>query len=105
TVGGLQFLGKGEERAIGQVVAVDEEELGVADRGVVELELLTRQGLGHRSTLRQAFTGQSRPRRSTSVADTLGTVPLLAPRPAPLGIARRHRARGRRRRRPAAAAA
>ncbi len=41
----LQLLGQREERAVREVVAVDEEELGVARRPVVEDELLPRQRL------------------------------------------------------------
>ena len=43
-----QLLGQREERAVGEVVAVDEEELGVAGGRVVELQLLSGQRLGHR---------------------------------------------------------
>ncbi len=50
-VGRLELLGKREERAVGEVVAVDEEELGVANGRVVELELLSRQRLRHDATL------------------------------------------------------
>ena len=37
--------GQGEEGPVGEVVAVDEEELGVPRGPVVELQLLARQGL------------------------------------------------------------
>ena len=40
-----QLLRQREERAVGEVVPVDEEELGVARRGVVELELFPAQRL------------------------------------------------------------
>ena len=51
TVGGLQLLREREERAVREVVPVDEEELGVAGGRVVEDELLAGQGLRHPSTL------------------------------------------------------
>ena len=41
----LQLLGEREERPVCEVVAVDEEELGIPCRPVVELELRTRQRL------------------------------------------------------------
>jgi hypothetical protein len=41
----LQLLGQREERAVCEVVAVHEEELGVPCRPVVEDELLPRQRL------------------------------------------------------------
>ena len=44
-VGRLQLLGEREERAVREVVAVDEEELGVARGRVVEDELLAGQRL------------------------------------------------------------
>ena len=40
-----ELLRQREERAVGEVVAVDEEELGVARGRVVELELLAGQRL------------------------------------------------------------
>ena len=46
TVGRLELLGEGEERAVGEVVPVDQEELRSLGRPVVELELLARQRLG-----------------------------------------------------------
>ena len=46
-VGRLQLLGQREERAVGEVVAVDEEQLRALDRPVVELELLPGQRLRH----------------------------------------------------------
>src|SRR5581483_702373 len=50
-----ELLREGEEGAVGEVVAVDEEELGLAGRRVVELELRSRQGLGrHGSSVRFA---------------------------------------------------
>ena len=39
TLGRRELLGEGEEGAVGEVVAVDEEELGVPRRPVVELQL------------------------------------------------------------------
>src|SRR5205823_5991178 len=42
-----QLLGEREVGAVGEVVAVDEEELGVAGRCVVELQLLPCQRLRH----------------------------------------------------------
>ena len=48
-VGGRELLGQREEGAVGEVVAVDEEEVGVARGRVVELELLPGQRL--RTTL------------------------------------------------------
>ena len=48
-VGRLELLGEGEERAIGEVVPVDQEELRSLGRPVVELELLARQRLGAHS--------------------------------------------------------
>src|SRR5205814_1520029 len=42
-----QLLGKREERAVSEVVAVDEEELRVARGCVVEVELCAGQRLGH----------------------------------------------------------
>jgi hypothetical protein len=62
TVGRLELLGQREEGAVGEVVAVDEEELGVAYRGVVELELLAGQRLRHALTLRCATHVESSPR-------------------------------------------
>ena len=47
----LKLLREREERAVGEVVAVDEEELGVAHGRVVELELLACQRLRHASTV------------------------------------------------------
>ena len=44
--GRLELLGQREVRAVGEVVAVDEEELGLLRRAVVELELLAGQRLG-----------------------------------------------------------
>ena len=44
-LGGGELLRQREERAVGEVVAVDEEDVGIAYRRVVELELLARQGL------------------------------------------------------------
>ena len=44
-LGRRELLRQREERAVGEVVAVDEEELGVARGRVVELELLACQGL------------------------------------------------------------
>ena len=46
-----ELLGEGEEGAVGEVVAVDEEELGIADGAVVELELCARESLRHRPTV------------------------------------------------------
>ena len=40
-----ELLGQGEKGPVGEVVAVDEEELRVSRRPVVELQLLARQGL------------------------------------------------------------
>ena len=40
-----ELLGQREEGAVGEVVAVDEEDVGVAYRSVVELQLLAGQGL------------------------------------------------------------
>jgi hypothetical protein len=40
-----QLLRQREEGTVGQVVAVDQEQLRIARRGVVELELLPRQRL------------------------------------------------------------
>jgi hypothetical protein len=52
SVGRLQLLREREERAVRQVVAVDEEQLGVARWAIVEDELLTRERLrGHAWTL------------------------------------------------------
>ncbi len=48
-VGRRELLGQREERAVGEVVAVDDEEVGVARRRVVEVELGSRQGLRHRA--------------------------------------------------------
>ena len=47
TLGRRELLGEGEEGAVGEVVAVDEEELGVPRRPVVELQLLAGERLGH----------------------------------------------------------
>src|SRR6185437_12070382 len=44
-----ELLGEREESAIGEVVSVDEKELGIADRRVVELQLLAGQSLGTHS--------------------------------------------------------
>ena len=44
-LGGRELLRQRKERAVGEVVAVDEEQGGIARRGVVELELFARQGL------------------------------------------------------------
>ena len=44
-----ELLRKGEEGAVGEVVAVDEEELGVPRRPVVELQLLSGEGLRRHS--------------------------------------------------------
>ena len=43
-----ELLGQREVRPVGEVVAVDEEEIGVAGGRVVELQLLSCQRLGHR---------------------------------------------------------
>ena len=43
-----ELLGQREEGAVGEVVSVDEEELAVARRRVVDLELCAGQGLWHR---------------------------------------------------------
>src|SRR4029453_13356860 len=45
-----KLLRKREEGAIGEVVAIDEEEPGVAHRGGVELQFLARQGFGSHAT-------------------------------------------------------
>ncbi len=45
-VGRLQLLGEREERAVREVVPVDQEELRVLDGRVVELELLPGESLG-----------------------------------------------------------
>ena len=44
-LGRRQLLGQREEGAVGEVVAVDEEQLGLARRPVVELQLRAREGL------------------------------------------------------------
>ena len=44
-VGRLELFGQREVRAVGEVVAVDEEQLRPVDRAVVELELLARERL------------------------------------------------------------
>jgi hypothetical protein len=53
-VGRLQLLGEREEGAVGEVVAVDEEQLRPLDRPVVELELLPGQRLRHGSSVTHA---------------------------------------------------
>ena len=45
-----QLLGEREEGAVREVVAVDEEQLGVTGWRVVDLQLGAGQGLGHRSS-------------------------------------------------------
>jgi hypothetical protein len=51
-LGRRELLGKREERPVGEVVAVDEEELGVARGTVVELQLGAREGFrGHAASL------------------------------------------------------
>jgi hypothetical protein len=50
-VGRLELLRKREERAVREVVAVDEEELRAADGPVVELKLLPGQRLRHRPSV------------------------------------------------------
>ena len=52
-----QLLREREERAVGEVVAVDEEELGVAGRRVVELQLGTGERLHHGSECMPARGG------------------------------------------------
>ena len=42
----LQLLGEREERPVGEVVSVDEEQLGSLDRPVIEHELVAGEGLG-----------------------------------------------------------
>ena len=84
-----ELLGQREEGAVGEVVAVDEEELGVARGRVVELELRPRSASS--ATLRSMLS----PPSPTAVT----RVPLLSGS----RIARRRRPR--RRRRAAAAAA
>ena len=49
-----ELLRQGEVRPVGEVVAVDEEELGLPRGSVVDLELGPGQGLGHADTLRRA---------------------------------------------------
>ena len=73
-VGRLQLLGEREERAVREVVAVDEEELGVAGRRVVELELLAGQRLrAHRES-----RGGDRRRSACLVGWRMPRVPLLS---------------------------
>jgi hypothetical protein len=70
-VGRLQLLREREERAVGEVVAVDEEELGLAGGPVVELQLLARQGLRH--GLKVSGPGLGRPGPlSSDVAGWIG---------------------------------
>jgi hypothetical protein len=62
-VGRLELLRKCEERAVGEVVAVDEKELRVADGAVVELELLAGDGLrAHPATVSSATATAKGPR-------------------------------------------
>ena len=88
-VGRLQLLGEREERAVREVVAVDEEELGVACRPVVEHELLAGQRL--RAHLQLYGHGNRRDReavafgtcasihaRDRTCADRHACVPLLS---------------------------
>ena len=89
-----QLLGQREERAVGEVVAVDEEELGVARRGVVELELLPGQRLrGHLCESTSRDPARDRPLRRRASRRR-----RRAPRRAPRArIARSSRCSGRRR--------
>ena len=58
-----ELFGEGEEGAIGEVVAVDEEELGLPCGAVVELQLLACQRLRHTSKL--SSRGDGTPRDSS----------------------------------------
>ena len=58
-----ELLREREERAVGEVVAVDEEELGVPRGAVVELQLLSGEGLRHRPKL--SSRGDDAPRDSS----------------------------------------
>ena len=60
-----ELLGQREERAVGEVVAVDEEELGVARGRVVELELLPVSVFGDTRSTRSASVRASRCSRCT----------------------------------------
>ena len=57
-LGRRELLGQREERPVGEVVAVHEEELGVAGGPVVELELGPGQRLRHGPTLRSGRAAQ-----------------------------------------------
>ena len=58
-----ELLREREEGAVREVVAVDEEELGVPSRPVVELQLLSGEGLRHR--LKLSSRDDDAPRHST----------------------------------------
>ena len=57
SLGRGELLGQREVRAVGEVVAVDEEQLGVASRPVVELELFAGERFRHEPSLRRPGPG------------------------------------------------
>ena len=68
-----ELLGEREVRPVGEVVAVDEEQLGVAGRAVVELELLPGEGLRHGSE--STANASTRPRSSGDRVELEATMP------------------------------
>src|SRR5204863_10177699 len=82
-----KLLRQREEGAIGEVVAVDEEELGVADGSVVELQLLTCQGFGtHVTKLSSGADARDRNRAARRRAPGTGSeAARRPPRPASAG--------------------